>query len=147
VEFLTAAAGRGVRIFYVSNRDAAQAEATRDNLARLGFPDAANLDTFYFRDPDRGWRDKSPRRAEVARAHRVLFLFGDNLFDFVEADKPNRAARAALVRERAAWWGTRWFMLPNPMYGSWDDALIDYDRSKSLAEAHEARARSLSRAE
>lgn len=123
-EFLRVAAAKGVRVFYISNREAAQAEATRDNLARLGFPDANDLETFYFRDAGRGWKDKSPRRAEVARTHRVIFVFGDNLFDFQEKEKATQPEREAIVREKQAWWGARWFMLPNPMYGSWwgDDA-------------------------
>lgn len=143
VEFLSAAAARGVRVFYVSNRDQAQAEATRDNLARLGFPDADDLDTLYFRDATRGWKDKSPRRAEVAKTHRVIFMFGDNLFDFQEKDKATLAERAAIVGEHAAWWGTRWFILSNPMYGSWDDALFGYDRSKTSAQKQQLRAGAL----
>ncbi|MFZ6180946.1 5'-nucleotidase, lipoprotein e(P4) family [Nannocystis pusilla] len=145
--FLSAAAAKGVRVFYVSNRDLAQAEATRDNLARLGFPDVANLDTFYFRDPDRGWKEKSPRRAEVAKKHRVVLMFGDNLFDFVDKDHATLVERAALVREHAAWWGTRWFVLPNPMYGSWDDALFNYDRTKTPAQKQQLRLQSLDPAE
>ena len=146
VEFLGAAAARGVRVFYVSNRDQAQAEATRDNLAKLGFPDADDLDTLYFRDASRGWKDKSPRRAEVAKTHRVIFMFGDNLFDFQEMDKATLEQRMAIVAERAAWWGTRWFILANPMYGSWDDALFGYDRSKSTAEKQQMRAGALDQA-
>ncbi|MCY0994926.1 hypothetical protein OV203_47805 [Nannocystis sp. ILAH1] len=145
--FLSAAAAKGVRVFYVSNRDVPQAEPTRDNLARLGFPDTANLDTFYFRDPARGWKEKSPRRAEVAKKHRVVLMFGDNLFDFVDKDHPTLVERAALVRDHAAWWGTRWFVLPNPMYGSWDDALFNYDRTKTKAQKQELRLQSLDPAE
>ena len=139
VEFLGEAAKAGVRVFYVSNRDAGQAEATRDNLARLGFPDADDLETLYFKDPEKGWKDKHSRRAEVCKTHRVIFVFGDNLFDFVERDKPDLAARRTMVRENTAWWGTRWFMLPNPMYGSWDDALVSYERSRTAAEKRSAR--------
>lgn len=143
VEFLSAASQLGVRVFYISNRDAAQAEATRDNLARLGFPDAAGTETFYFKDPSRGWKDKSSRRAAVSKTHRVVFVFGDNLFDFVEKERPDLAAREAMVRENASWWGTRWFMLPNPMYGSWDDALVAYERSVDAAGKRSARAKVL----
>ncbi len=142
VEFLGAASKAGVRVFYISNRDAAQAEATRDNLARLGFPDAAGTETFYFKDPSKGWKDKSSRRAAVSKTHRVIFVFGDNLFDFVEKDKPDLAVRDAMVRE-STWWGTRWFMLPNPMYGSWDDALVAYERSVDAAARRSARLKAL----
>lgn len=146
-EFLSAAAAKGVRVFYISNREAAQAEATRENLARLGFPDADDLETFYFRDAGRGWKDKSPRRAEVAKTHRVIFVFGDNLFDFQEKEKATLPEREAIVREKQAWWGARWFMLPNPMYGSWDDALAGYERGKPAAEKQRLRAGALDRAQ
>ncbi|MCY1060312.1 HAD family acid phosphatase [Nannocystis sp. SCPEA4] len=143
VALLGAAAAKGVRVFYVSNRDVKQAEATRDNLARLQFPDTDDLDTFYFRDAARGWKDKSPRRAEVAKTHRVIFMFGDNLFDFVEKERPTLAERAAMVDEHASWWGARWFVIPNPMYGSWDEALFGYDNKKTPAEKEEARLQAL----
>jgi 5'-nucleotidase (lipoprotein e(P4) family) len=139
-EFLTTAAKKGVRVFYVSNRDAGeQAEATRKNLAALGFPDSDNLDTFYFRDESKGWKQKSPRRLEVAKKYRVVIVVGDNLFDFVEDVKPARERRAAMVTDRSAWWGTRWFMLANPMYGSWDEALIAYDYKQAPSERQRLR--------
>lgn len=143
-EFLTTAAKKGARVFYVSNRDTGeQAEHTRKNLADLGFPDADDLDTFLFRDESKGWKMKSPRRAEIAKTHRVVIVVGDNLFDFIEEDKPARERRAALVTEHSAWWGTRWFMLANPMYGSWDDALIAYNAKQAAADKQRLRAAAL----
>lgn len=139
--FLQAADAKGVTVFYVSNRDADQVEPTRANLAALGFPDAEDGDTFLFR-PAEGPSGKSLRRAQVATTHRVVLVFGDNLFDFVEADKPDRAARDALVADHLAWWGTRWFMVPNPLYGSWDDALVGYERPDA-ATRHRARIEAL----
>jgi predicted secreted acid phosphatase len=34
------------------------------------------------------------------------------------------AARDAHVEPHAASWGTRWIVVPNPMYGSWERAVI-----------------------
>ena len=31
-------------------------------------------------------------------------------------------------------WGTKWFMLPNPMYGSWESSFYDLDSDVSLEE-------------
>ena len=144
--FLSAAREKGVAVYYLSNRDASQAEATRANLAAQGFPDAEDLDTFLFR-PDGGPSAKSPRRTQVAATHRVVLMFGDNLFDFVESERPDLAARDALVAQYGDWWGTRWFALPNPMYGSWDEALQGYERGlppeeqlrRRLAPLHDGR--------
>src|SRR5512139_58366 len=38
LEFTRAAAAKGVTVFYVTNRDRALEQATRDNLAKYGFP-------------------------------------------------------------------------------------------------------------
>lgn len=126
VDFLSHAAGKGVHVFYVSNRSVDQEEATRKNLAEVGFPYTDDLSHFAFR-PAEGDRSKTARRVGIEAEHRIVMLFGDNLFDFVEPDARSRADRDALVEERADWWGERWFMLPNPMYGSWDDVLHGYE--------------------
>lgn len=139
--FLVEAKERGVDIFYVSNRSEAQEEPTRQNLAAAGFPDTDDLEHFLFR-PAEGDRSKTTRRLTIEQTHRIVMLFGDNLFDFVEPEAPDRAARAALVEEHAAWWGTRWFMLPNPMYGSWDDVIHGYAHPDA-ATKHEQRLKAL----
>jgi acid phosphatase len=43
----------------------------------------------------------------------------------------------------ADYWGTRWIMLPNPMYGSWESALYDHDFSLSRRARLERRIRML----
>jgi acid phosphatase len=35
--------------------------------------------------------------------------------------------RAATAGGHEAWWGRRWFVLPNPMYGSWERALLGFE--------------------
>ena len=40
VDFLNYASRKGVKVFYVSNRDEVQKQATIDNLKKVGFPDA-----------------------------------------------------------------------------------------------------------
>ncbi|MCB9673292.1 MAG: hypothetical protein H6734_27765 [Alphaproteobacteria bacterium] len=139
--FLSAAAEKGVDVFYVSNRDASQAEATRGNLAAQGFPDAEDTSHLLFR-PAEGDRTKAARRRQIVQTHRIVLMFGDNLFDFVEGDKPDRAAREAMVAAHTDWWGARWFMLPNPMYGSWDDAVQGYAHPDAPT-AHAARIEAL----
>jgi len=125
-DFLNEAKAQGIDVFYVSNRSVDQEEPTRKNLAAAGFPDTDDLDHFHFR-PAEGDRSKTTRRKTIEQTHRIVLLFGDNLFDFVEPEAPDLAARAALVEEYADWWGVRWFMLPNPMYGSWDDVVHGYE--------------------
>jgi hypothetical protein len=40
-----------------------------------------------------------------------------------ELDSAAPLAGDAIVAEHAGWWGTRWFMIPNPIYGSWERAI------------------------
>jgi len=126
-DFLAYARSRGVTPFYVTNREAREEEGTRRNLEALGFPlgtDAARP-TLLLRGlrPEWASSDKSPRRAWVASSYRLLLLLGDDLNDFANTRDLSVADRAALVDKTASWWGTRWIILPNPMYGSFERAV------------------------
>lgn len=127
VAFTRYAAERGVAVFYVTNRDARDEAATRDNLAALGFPLDADRDTVFTRGERPEWKasDKSARREEVARGHRILLLVGDDYGDFLPAPRGTVAQRADRAAPYDAWWGTKWIVLPNPMYGSWALALTN----------------------
>lgn len=135
LEFTSAADSAGTTVFYVTNRDASLEDATRANLDRLGFPLAAHTDIVLTRGERPGWdSDKSSRRAYVARSFRIVLLIGDDLNDFVSADRASVVERSALVERHRGNWGSRWFVLPNPMYGSWERSLIgNADPSESEA--------------
>ncbi|HEX7829832.1 MAG TPA: HAD family acid phosphatase [Thermoanaerobaculia bacterium] len=125
-EFLAYAKSRGVTPFYITNRDFPEEEpGTRANLERLGYPLDPNVDTLLTRGKGtfKG-SDKTERRAFVASTYRVLLLLGDDLNDFANARDKSGAERTQLVNARADWWGVRWFIVPNPMYGSWERAAI-----------------------
>lgn len=124
-EFLAYAKSRGVTIFYITNRDIDEEAGTRANLEKLGFPLETNVDTLLMQGKN-GWTtgDKSPRRAHVAAKYRILLLLGDDLNDFAPASGKTLAERNAIVDGQRSWWGELWFILPNPMYGSWERAAI-----------------------
>jgi 5'-nucleotidase (lipoprotein e(P4) family) len=131
VEFLQAAARAGHKVFYVTNRSCpsgtppgascASREATVRNLVALGLPDAGAPDALLQRGDRPEWSasSKVSRRAWVAGRYRVVALAGDDLHDFVD-----RAEYAQRREELAPLFGTRWFLLPNAMYGSWERALV-----------------------
>jgi acid phosphatase len=123
VAFTQYARQRGVTVFFVTNRDAPLEANTRANLQALGFSLDDTRDTVLTRRERPEWAsDKTSRRQAVARDFRILLLVGDDLGDFL----PNRgsvAERDARVAQYAEWWGTKWIVLPNPMYGSWESAL------------------------
>lgn len=124
--FVKRATERGVTIFYVSNRDVDEEPGTRRNLAREGFPLPEGLDVVLSRGERPEWgSDKESRRLEVARSYRVLLLLGDDLNDFLSGVREAGVDRRRELAEGAsARWGTSWFVLPNPLYGSWERALV-----------------------
>lgn len=135
VDFANYAASKNVPIFFVTNRDApAETESTVANLRALGFPIAADASNVLLRGDARApAREKSARRAWVAQRHRVVLLLGDNLGDFIDGVATSIEQRQALMAPFADWWGRRWFMLPNPTYGSWESSVLQPcgDRAKT----------------
>lgn len=127
LEFTRYAAERGVTVFYVTNRRAEVEEATRRNLERFGFPFVDGVDTLLTRDEREDWgSDKGSRRRVVGADYRILLLVGDNFGDFASGIDTTVERRAELAEQYADMWGSRWIVLPNPQYGSWDGALIDF---------------------
>lgn len=127
VEFLQYARSRGVTPIYITNSSALDGgeAAERSALKRLHVPLADG--TLLMRG-ENGWNttDKGPRRAYVARRYRILLLVGDNFEDFVTVPSDARTVqgRDAIAAPYAEWWGSRWIVLPNPTYGSWEQAVL-----------------------
>ncbi len=121
VAFAQACEAQGVRVFYVTNRTVAVEAATRTNLSAQGFPlaDADDLDVVLSRGDIDPASSKVARRASIGSAYRVVVMVGDDLHDFVDAE-PSPEARRRAVEQHADLWGRAWFLLPNPMYGSWE---------------------------
>ncbi len=130
LEMLRYAASRGVTVFYVSNRESTVEAATRKNLVTAGFPWRDDIDVLLTKGERPDWTsDKQSRRDFIAARYRVLLLLGDDLGDFVEGARSSLDKRQELFEMTKANWGVRWFMLPNPAYGSWEDALFNNDRT------------------
>lgn len=131
LDFTRFAEAQGVEVFYLTNRAAEVEAPTRRNLERLGFPLNSSQDVILTQGERPGWEDKHPRRHFVAEDYRILLLVGDNFDDFVAGTETTLAARDSLMAEYEEFWGTRWIVLPNPQYGSWEGALYDFDYSLS----------------
>jgi 5'-nucleotidase (lipoprotein e(P4) family) len=136
VDFLNYAVSKGVKIFYVSNRDDVQLQATLDNLKSVGFQDIAP-DNVMLRV--NGVSSKDARRAVVAAKYRIVMLVGDNLDDFTSAfERKSVAERFAEADKARDQWGRNFIVLPNAMYGTWENAIYEYQR---LTEAQKAEKR------
>ena len=136
VELTQYAASRGVTVFYVTNRESVVHAATKDNLRRVGFPLRDDRETLFTRGLKPEWdsSDKGPRRAVVAAEYRVLLLIGDDFNDFLSGAKTSRGERDRLATEHSVRWGESWIILPNPVYGSWEDAVLGNERGLSEEE-------------
>ncbi|MEO8742843.1 MAG: HAD family acid phosphatase, partial [Lysobacteraceae bacterium] len=132
VAFTKAAAAKGIRVIYLSNRPQDLNDATIDNLRKLGFPIADNavflgLGMVVQGCEQQSASDKTCRRRLVSRNYRVLMQVGDQLVDFIGVTTNSLAERASIVEPYLGWIGERWFILPNPTYGMWEPALFNND--------------------
>lgn len=54
---------------------------------------------------------------------------GDNLDDFSDIfEQKSVADRFGETNKIKGDWGRRWIVLPNPMYGTWESAIYEYQR-------------------
>jgi len=120
-EFLSYAAKKGVETFYISNRKVEFYDATIANLISNGFPYADSIHVLLRTTQS----DKEPRRSLVKENYDIVLLFGDNLGDFSSIfDGKSTADRYALVEENKDEFGSKFIVLPNPIYGAWDAAMF-----------------------
>ena len=137
VDYVRQAVALGIHVFYVTNRSRSVADATHQNLSRVGLvPDPARA-TLFFREGEAdfggfsGDTGKERRRRHIERDYRVVQLVGDSLGDFVGSGDVALAQRQELVSANPERWGRYWFVLPNPVYGAWRSALVGYQRLPS----------------
>lgn len=137
VEFIAAAKQAGVVVFYVTNRPCEliadnpdpcpQKRAVIEEILQIGIE---TDDTHVMLAGERDWdRAKIGRREFIAKTHRVIMLFGDDLGDFVPCVRKKLygpctqpatpTSRRQLVAEHKSYWGHGWYILPGPTHGSW----------------------------
>lgn len=117
VEFSKLCDSLKVTLFYITNRSADEAASTLKNLDSLGFA---------FAKPEylltkQNESSKKQRRERVAEHYDIMLLVGDNLNDFSEIFE-NRGDDwgSGMVDKHKRDFGTRFIILPNPMYGDWE---------------------------
>jgi 5'-nucleotidase (lipoprotein e(P4) family) len=111
----------GGRIAVVTNRLGSECTDTIALFKRL----ALAFDAMLCR-PDKGPSDKTPRFDAVAAGKtpagnaplEVVAFIGDNIFDFPALNQKLRQAGQDAYAE----FGVKYFLLPNPMYGSWQES-------------------------
>jgi 5'-nucleotidase (lipoprotein e(P4) family) len=117
VEFLRRVHQLGGRVAIVTNRGHADCPPTEENFRREGIP----FDVMLCR-PEVGSSEKEPRWEALAQGTaapglppvEILLWLGDNVGDFPDLDQD-----AGRDPERLEEFGRRYFVFPNPVYGSW----------------------------
>jgi acid phosphatase len=142
--FLDFADSQGVTIFYVTNREASQEQDTRKNLQQQNLPLRDDIDVVLTKNENR-WSssDKGARRTFVSKDFRIIALIGDDFGDFVSGAKSSPETRVELAKNGQSAWGTKWFLIPNPVYGSWEAALFNHDYAKPASEVTELKLKQL----
>ena len=128
----------GVDVFFVTNRSCElredsdgpcpQEQGVIDLVAEIGIETDAEHVMLAFERPE--WnKEKLSRREHVGATHRVIMLFGDDYGDFVACSRATPGAPCTKAATRSSrndaldtykdYWGNGWYILPNPMYGSW----------------------------
>jgi len=126
VEFLNASHAKGIRVFYISNRDTAEIQWTLKNLRNLGMPDADTAHMLFLSSTS----SKETRRQKVMEQYNVILLLGDNLNDFAGVfEKKSIADRKYETDKLKDEWGKKFIVLPNSTYGEWENALYGYKRN------------------
>jgi acid phosphatase len=127
-EFIQHAIEEGVKVFFVTNRGHHNERYTVRNL-RDRFGPMITGEEVLNKDEQPDWTgDKTSRRTHIGSSYRVLLLIGDNFNDFVYLGEGSPEERVIAARKYLDYWGEKWIMLPNPMYGDWEQALYGYDR-------------------
>ena len=138
-DFVTLARQSGVEIFFATNRPCiADADANDpcpqkavviQDLIEANLP-ATEGNVSLSGERENWGKEKKIRRDWIAEKYRVIMLFGDDLSDFIPCVRSRNlapcddgpatlASREALLEQYAAYWGAGWYILPNPMHGSW----------------------------
>lgn len=127
-EFIQYAIEEGVEVFFVTNRAYKNEPYTVRNL-RDRFGPMITGEKVLCKNEQPEWTDdKTSRRSYIGSRYRVLMLIGDNFNDFVYLGQVSPEERVIAARKYLDYWGEKWIMVPNPMYGDWEQALYEYDR-------------------
>lgn len=117
-EFLNKAKELNIEMFYITNRALKTKEATINNLNSLNLP-YADENHILLKESS---SSKESRVKKVQENHNVLMYLGDNLGDFPEGFyKKSNKERCKIVEENKEKFGVEYIIIPNTIYGTWDD--------------------------
>jgi acid phosphatase len=134
--FVSFARAAGVEVFFVTNRPCEpgdegpcpQEDVTIEDLNEAGIP-ADESNVLMANERPEWTSEKKVRRDLIAQNFRVIMLIGDDLGDFIPCIRARPVAPCTVsatqesrrrdTEKYAAYWANGWYVLPNPMHGSW----------------------------
>jgi 5'-nucleotidase (lipoprotein e(P4) family) len=129
LEFTRLADSLGAEVFYISNRGEHLLNVTLKNLDTLGFP-SADEDHVLLKT---GTSSKDHRRTLVSDRFDIILMVGDNLGDFAGVfDNRSQDNMQEAIKLNRKMFGSRFIVLPNPMYGGWEKPYRAESQSESL---------------
>ena len=123
LEFLQFAAKNNCEVFYVPNRKKkTELDGTIKNLSKYNFPFVDEKHLLLRTDSS----NKQPRFDEIAKTYNIVLYIGDNLNDMpIGTDINDGKKRVQIIDSRKADFGSKFIVLPNPMYGGWENSLAE----------------------
>lgn len=118
--FLRKAAENNIAVFYISNRKESGKAATIKNLKAFDLPFAGDAHVLLKTTTS----DKTERREKVLKEHAVVVYVGDQMTDFAQdyGDLPADSVMQYFV------------LLPNPMYGGFEEKIYEGDYKATAQE-------------
>jgi 5'-nucleotidase (lipoprotein e(P4) family) len=118
--------GERAHIVYITNRKIRFEEATMLNLQKTGiWRDDDVLLCQIDKADTKEWRRQQvingSGRCEGKGSRTIVALIGDQLGDVIDYESLGATTKTELLDKvrQLPGWGTRYFMLPNPIYGDW----------------------------
>ena len=126
LEFIEKATNQSIKIMYISNRSIDDLEATITNLKNAGI--TVNRSDVLLKSND---SKKIERRKKVMSKYNIVILIGDNLADFTDGfdEELSINERKALIEKYRNQFGKKFIVLPNVMYGEWENTLKSNNNS------------------
>ena len=139
VNFAQEVNNKGLQIFYVTNRNYSDhLEGTFKNLKKFNFPYVDREHVLM--KTDKG--SKLERFNQIAKNFEVVVYIGDDVNDFpVDSYGKNFKERNEIFDAHKKDFGTKFILLPNPIYGHWENAIAE-NYSKMTAQEKDIARRS-----
>lgn len=130
--FFKYAASKGVKVFYITNRDEDERAATLKNLQIYRLPNADDAHLLL----KNGSSSKESRRQQVLKKYNIVLLCGDNLpdFDALYDNKPSEENRSVTTEKLRRDFGKKYIVIPNPSYGDFENALFKFNYNLTTAQ-------------